>query len=108
MLTHFVDGDNARVLQGRHSPGFSAKALPFGPAGKLAAEDHFHGDDSVEAELLRFVNNPHSAAGDFFEQFVISEAVEVGRLASGLSRLTDQPSFQHASRAKGLSRIGNE
>jgi hypothetical protein len=33
-------------------------------AGKLAGEDHLHRDRSLEADLLRPVNHPHSATAD--------------------------------------------
>jgi hypothetical protein len=72
----FVDGDDVRVLQTGCRRCFRAEALREFLARLVAEQEHLHRDDSAKALLPRLVNDPHSAARDFFEQFVIAERAE--------------------------------
>jgi hypothetical protein len=44
----------------------------------LSGEDHLEGDDAIETDLPRVVNNAHAAAGDLFKEFVIPEVADFG------------------------------
>src|ERR1044071_10223817 len=47
-------------------------------AGELTGKEHLDGDDAVEADLSRLVNDAHAATGDFLEEFVVAEGAHAG------------------------------
>ena len=54
--------------------GLSPKTAHDRLAGELARKDHFHRDDSVQAQLAGLVNDAHAAACDFLQELVIAKA----------------------------------
>ena len=77
MHAHFVDGHDVRVLQGRSRRGFSAKAVDGILSREVARQNELHRHDAVEAALPRAIHDTHAAAGDFLQQLVIAEIVEL-------------------------------
>src|SRR5207247_106781 len=75
LLEDVVDADDVWVFEPRKGYGFVAKTLDCRGAGDRAGEDRFHGDDAIEADLPRAIDHAHSAAPDFFEQFVVANAL---------------------------------
>ena len=68
--------------------------------------DHLQGHDAVEAALSGLENDPHAAAGDFFEQFVVAEGTEFRAGARhGGSRFTR--SERTSQRARGAQSPGH-
>jgi hypothetical protein len=53
--------------------GLRLKPLNVRRAGKSARQDHLQRDNTIEAALVRPVNDPHAAAANFFEQFVVAK-----------------------------------
>ncbi len=70
---NFVDGDDVCVLQTGGRRRFRAEPLGQVLARLVAEQEHLHCDNAAKALLPRLVNDPHAAAGDFFEQFVVAE-----------------------------------
>src|ERR1041384_3933535 len=69
----FVDADNVWMRKRGGGRSLGAKALHKVGTGERAEEQHLHRHDSVEARLARFVNDAHPAAGDFFDQLVLTK-----------------------------------
>ena len=63
-----------RETGGRFGFGFE----PFDQilAGERPGADELQGNEPVQADLARFKHDAHSAAGDFFQQFVIAEVTQ--------------------------------
>ena len=72
-FTHFVDGNDIRVPEvcGGHS--LRLKPLHVRRAGKSASQDHLQRDSTIETALARPIDDPHAAAANFFEQFVVAK-----------------------------------
>jgi hypothetical protein len=77
---HFVDGDDVRVLQTGGRGRFGPEPLRLVLTRLVAEQEHLHRHKTAQALLPRFVNNPHAASGDFFEQFVLAEGTGQARL----------------------------
>jgi len=73
VLTNLMDLDDVRVLQARDGFRLRPESLHLTLTGKAPAQDHLERDDPVQADLPGLVNDPHPAAGDFRQEFVISE-----------------------------------
>ena len=76
LLAHFVNRNDVGMLQTGSSPGFGAKAALEFVGGKLARQNHLHGDHAIETHLPRPINYTHPAAGDFFQQLIVAEVTE--------------------------------
>ena len=86
VLTDLVDRHDAGMIEVGRGLGFEMKPPHVGLAGKLAGQNHLEGDRPVEAHLPRLVNDPHAAAGDLLEQFIVAEVpdgADTGRPGSG-------------------------
>ena len=44
----------------------------------MPGQDHFRRHESIQADLPRLEYNPHAAAADFFQQFVVAEVAKSG------------------------------
>ena len=75
VLTDFVDGDDARVLQPGDRLGLGAEALDEPGPRKLAREQHLHRHHAMEAFLSGPIHDPHAASGDDLQQFVVAEVL---------------------------------
>ena len=73
VLADLMDGHDVHMLQIGGCFGFRMKPLDVLCGGQLSGQDHLDGHDPVEARLSGFVDHPHSAAGNLFEQFVVAE-----------------------------------
>jgi hypothetical protein len=73
----FVNRDNARVLQPRGGFGFCAEAQDLLMAGKLAGQNHFYGDNPIQTNLPRAINDAHSAARNLFQELVIADSARL-------------------------------
>ena len=60
--------------------------------GEVAVQEHFHGYDTVEADLARPKHHAHTAATDFLQQFVIAE----------IAHLRSRNDLRHAPGGTGL------
>src|SRR5205807_6600624 len=76
VLADFVNGHDIWMLQLSDGLGLGAKALHVRRAGHLPAENRFDRHDPVQPDLAGLVNDSHTAAGDFLQQFVISETAD--------------------------------
>ncbi len=84
VLADFVDRHDPGMVQVGGRLRFNLEAAYILGVGKLAGEDHFQGDDAVEADLPGLKYDPHSTAGDLADDLVI-------------------PKITHAQRAGGRS-----
>ena len=78
VFADFVDGHNVRMLQFGGGFGFGLETLDEFLAGVGTGQNHFQGDDAVEARLPRLIHDTHAAVGDFFEQLVVAEVANLG------------------------------
>src|SRR5262245_45649154 len=80
--------------------GLGLEALAVVVVGELAAEDHFQGDDAIEANMPRLENDAHPAAANLAQQFVVVQAA--GRNGEGgCGRLRFGPKFPGELRIEG-------
>ena len=70
MLADLVDLHDVGVLQSGDRLRLDAEPLPLRGAGISAAQDHFQGDDAVEADLPGLVNDAHAAAVQLLQDLV--------------------------------------
>ena len=78
VLTHFVNRHDARVIELGDGLGFILEAAQLGVVGQDSGLDHLEGDGAVERDLVRLVNNSHSAAAEFFLNLVVAEVADRG------------------------------
>ena len=95
VLANLVNGDNIRVGEIGCGLGLDVKAPDFLLAGELAVQNHLQGNQPVEALLPGFVNDAHSASGNFTQENVVAEVFDpgagsqcvwIGALRGGLTR----------------------
>jgi hypothetical protein len=79
VLTEFINGDDARVIQVGGGLGFGVEPLDVLPASELAGEDHLQGDEAVQPHLPGLVHHAHAATGNFLEELVVPEAPSADR-----------------------------
>ncbi len=79
VFTDVVDGDDVRVAQAGRSFGLGAEAFHKRVAGEAPKEQHLHGNDAVQRDLPGAINDAHTPARDFVEQFVVSERPQAWR-----------------------------
>ena len=58
---------------------FGMKPLNEIRRSPLACQDHFERDNPLQADLPRLIDNSHSTAGDFLEQFIVAEIPDLTR-----------------------------
>jgi hypothetical protein len=73
VLAYLVDGDDVLVLDLGRRLRLGAEALYLGGGRQPARRDHLQGDNAVEADLPRLVDDAHAAARDLREQFIVAE-----------------------------------
>ena len=56
--------------------GLSVETLDVFFSGQLAGRNHLQRDDTTKIHLSGFVDNSHSAARNFFDQFVVAKVVD--------------------------------
>ncbi|MCI0681723.1 MAG: hypothetical protein L0Y71_06440 [Gemmataceae bacterium] len=76
VFTDFIDRHNVRVVEIGRRFRLAMKPFDVGVAGQVAGEDHLQRNDAVETGLSSFVDHPHAAAGDLFEQFVVADVAD--------------------------------
>ncbi len=69
----FMDGDDGRMAQAGGGAGFRVESDDVQLAGQDPSADHLDGDEAIEADLAGPVDDPHAAAVDFLEEFVVAE-----------------------------------
>jgi len=72
--TDFVNRDDVHVLQTRGGGGFGAEALDEVLSRQRPGQQHFHGDDPVQAHLPRSIDDAHPAPRNLRQKFLIPEA----------------------------------
>src|SRR5262249_49184390 len=81
--SNFVDRHDVGVIQVSRGFRFGLEATHVVGRRELAAENHLEGDESIEADLARLVNDAHSAACDLFLQLVIAEVADCAKRRDG-------------------------
>lgn len=71
MLIDIVDRHDVRMIQVGGRFRFRAKSPRVLFRGQLTRQDHLQRRDVVGLQLTDFEDHSHSAAGDFFQQFVL-------------------------------------
>ena len=72
-FANFVDGDDVRMIEPGSRLGFDAKAADGVGGGQSLGQDHFQGDNAIEAALPGPVDDSHAAASDLVQEFVIAK-----------------------------------
>ena len=80
--------------------GLGFEAADKGVAGKLAEQENFHGDDSVQPCLASAVDDSHSASGDLIDQFVAPEPSNLREI-----RRADRWNERHLRRCAGAQQF---
>ena len=73
MLSHLIDGRDVRMIEAGGRLGLHAEAAQLVGRGTLSGKNHLERHDAVQADLPGPVNDPHAAAGDLIEQFVVAQ-----------------------------------
>ena len=73
-----VDLHDVDVPQARGGLGLAPEALPFVRSGKVAGQQHLHGDRAVEPLIPRPVNDTHAAPAQLVLHFVAAEMRRLG------------------------------
>ena len=81
---HIVDGDDARVIEGRGGPGFLREAALALRIGDPIGGQNFNGDVAIEAGVAGLVDRTHAAFAELLDdlkvrQFVPDQSHEVLR-----------------------------
>src|SRR5687768_16513920 len=76
LIADLVDSDDIGMLQVGRCFRLDTKTLNIVGAGELASEDHLYRDKSVQSNLSSFIDDSHSAARNFCEQFEVAEIAE--------------------------------
>ena len=78
VLSNFMDGDDVRMAEPRRCCRLGLEPGDGRVASQHAMQDHLHRHIAAQAHLPRQIHNPHAAARDLFEQFVIAQTALVG------------------------------
>jgi len=78
LFPDLVDGHDVRVVQTGGRLGLGAEALNVRRGGQLAGEDHFEGDQTVEAHLPGFEDHAHAAPAEDAEDLIAAEGRQSG------------------------------
>ena len=100
VLTDLIDGNDLGMIQQSGRLCLVAKALPFGRRGKLACQDHLHGDQTVKAFLTGLVDDAHAPAGDLLQQLVVVEFIN---RCGNMSHRASCPTIQTAVIRRGVA-----
>jgi hypothetical protein len=74
VFTDLINLNDVGVPQPRHRLGFPAEARPLVAVGEGSADEHFQGDDALQLQVAGPVDDPHAAAADFLEDFILIDA----------------------------------
>jgi hypothetical protein len=64
MVAHVVDLDDIGVPQARHCLRLALKSRPLVWPGVCAGEQHFEGDEAVQAQVPGLVDDAHAPAAE--------------------------------------------
>jgi hypothetical protein len=110
IFTNIVYGNNVRMIQPRYGFGFDTEAFRCSWRRESTVANHLQGDETLQAELPRSINNAHAAARDFGDDFVVTKDaatanqflrfIRLGRkphsMAKSLQTTRAQPGFRRA------------
>src|SRR5438094_10153999 len=71
-LTHFVDGNNAGMVETGSSFRFPAKALHVRFGGPTAQANHLERNRAIQTFLMGAINYALTASTDLFQQLVVT------------------------------------
>ena len=74
----FVDGHDVGVIEASRGLRLGVESIHVGRRSQAVGEDHFEGDQAVQAQLPRLVDDAHAAAGDLLQQLVITDVADGG------------------------------
>ena len=98
VLADFEDGDDAGMIEFGRRFGLGVEPFDVGFVGKLSRQDHFQGHGAIEIHLPRLVDDPHAAAGDLGQQFVVAEITDSRSWRS-------RDSFRHPDNRRSLGGV---
>src|SRR5437762_441415 len=84
LFTHFVNGDNVRMIQRGRCFRLSSETLNFPFRSQIAGADHFQTDNSIEADLARAINYAHASFFSLGEKLEIAKPAPRQGLRSSL------------------------
>ncbi len=77
MLTDLEDRHDAWMIQLRRGFGLGVEPLHVLFASELTGQDHLQRDDPIQIDLPRFEDDAHAAAGNLFQQLVVTEVANL-------------------------------
>jgi hypothetical protein len=75
VLAHVADGEYIGMLETSRKLRLVADSLLGILASEPSHRDQLQGRCTIQLILTRFVNNAHAAVTEFFEQFVVTNAI---------------------------------
>jgi len=117
VLADFINGHDVRMRKARRGFSLRFEALDQILGGQRAATDKFHGDQTIQADLPSLEHDAHAAAGDLFQQFIVTEVMQLragnrcagfGSLAGGLFDARLQSQAEEASTTIAAWALGGD
>ena len=78
-----IDLDHVRVAQPGDRLGLGQESGHGIRVGQLAGQDHLHGDDPIETEFARLVDDPHPPSPQLAQEFVTRQIGQLPWAAAG-------------------------
>ena len=75
VLANLEHRNDPGVIEVGGGSGFGAESFNRCGRSQFAGEDHLQCDDAIEFGLPGFVNDPHAAASDHFDQLVLAKSL---------------------------------
>lgn len=72
VFADFVNSHKARMVEMGRRGGLVLKSLNIRVGCELAGQDHLNRHDTIKAHLSSFVDDPHAATFNLFQQLVMS------------------------------------
>ena len=76
----FVDRADVRMIQRGSCLGFTTKTLECLVVEGYFIGQEFQGDKPVQAQIFRFVDNPHTAAAEFLDDAIVRNGLADQRI----------------------------
>jgi hypothetical protein len=73
-FTHFKDANDIRMMEASRGFRLGTEAEQVLWSGNGSSKNHLDGDRPVKVGLIGFEDDPHAAASEFGDEFVLAEA----------------------------------
>ncbi len=77
--SNLIDRNDVRMFKLRCGFRLHSETLYIVIAREIAGQDHFESNDTIEASLPSFINNPHPTSSNLEKNLVVSEDFGISR-----------------------------